>query len=81
MSNKHNKYTVHCGCSVPHAITAEQRQYARRAMTVARSMRDRTAMARIHEALSPCGKTTRGIERQAASDYVSSMLGKLATEG
>ena len=49
-----NPYTVKCGCATPHAITREQRKYAKRSLTMAYSMRDYAAVARIKDALKPC---------------------------
>jgi hypothetical protein len=69
-----NKYEKHCGCSAPHAVTKVQRQYARRALSVAQSMRDRTAIAKIRDALAPCPRALGAKEQELASQYLASVL-------
>ena len=49
-----------CACpNTNHATTPRQRRFCRDALTVARATRNRAAMARIRDALSPCPR--RGV--------------------
>ncbi len=49
-----------CPCAnTNHAITSTQRAYCRRALSMAYDMRDRTAIAKIKDALGACPSMTR----------------------
>lgn len=57
-----------CPCvNTNHAITSTQRAYCRRALSMAYDMRDRTAIAKIKDALSPCPSMFRTNGQAAAA--------------
>ncbi len=66
--------TVHCGCTSPHAVTKSQRAYARRALDMAYTMGDRTAIAKIRDALKPC-RTDKTFSNIAATTIIAHMQG------
>lgn len=59
----------HCGCNSPHAITKTQRAYAKRALQVAYSTRNRGAIAHIKYALSRCTSTVSVERENAKADF------------
>ncbi len=72
-----NRYTVQCGCKSPHAITREQRKYCKRALQMAYSMRDRTAIAKIKDALAPCSNSSSAIKQEEAKEALSQSSAKI----
>ncbi len=74
-----NKYNFRCGCDDACAVTKEQRAYAKRALSMAYTMRDRTAIARIKDALKPCpsrNPSGREFEQVAALALIKAMKGQ-----
>ena len=73
-----SQFDYRCGCDNPCAITKPQRAYAKRALTMAYTMRDRLAIAKIKDALAPCPKrdTSRAeFENIAALTLINAMQG------
>lgn len=62
-----NPYTARCGCVTPCAITKEQRRYAKRSLTMAYSMRDFNAVAKIKDALRGCPSMYRSNGQASAA--------------
>ena len=59
---------VKCGCVQSHAVTPNQKRYAKRMLTVAYSMKDYSAVSKIREALQPCPRRISAKQQEQASN-------------